>query len=302
MTMGYEAKILADSVSPTGVRLTTMQVTFPRIVLAEFNTHRMLSRNSASSRAIPVEKRVAAISEDPFVPHAFAKNRKGMQSTEDLTAEEAVDAERTWRSALAAAVGYAGMMARLGVHKALANRLIEPFCWHTVIVSATEWSNFFALRCHPDAQPEIRIVAEMMRDLYEQHTSFPLAYGEWHTPLLEGAERAELLKDGRERACLPGEGFTLDDLNLVSVGRCARVSSLTHDGRRAAKEDIALARRLLDSGHMSPFEHVARPVHDVEREHQGNFRGWVQFRKTIKNEHDFGRILADRANASRGAS
>lgn len=293
--MAYEAKVLADSVSPAGVRLTTMQVTFPRIVLAEFNTHRVLSRNSASSRAIPVEKRIAAIEADPFVPAQFAKNRRGMQSTEVLEERDAEYAEREWRGAARDACERAHRLAVMGVHKALANRLVEPFCWHTVIVSATEWSNFFALRCHPDAQPEIRTVAEMMRDLYAAHEPVAVDYGDWHRPLLDRDEDFNLavagVGDGDEQ-----RGMTADELNLVSVGRCARVSSLTHDGRRDPAEDVALARRLLHAGHMSPFEHVARPTRPELT--IGNFRGWEQYRKTIKNEHNFGLILESRRVAT----
>ena len=165
-----------------------MEVTFPRIVLAEFNTHRVLSRNSASSRAIPVEKRIAALELDCFEPEAFGKNQKGMQASEDLRSEDDVMARMAWRKASTEAIASAKALASLGVHKQLANRLIEPFCWHTVIVTATEWDNFYALRCSPDAQPEIRKVAEMMRDVHEASRPTYLDFGEWHLPLLQDDE------------------------------------------------------------------------------------------------------------------
>ena len=306
--MGYAAKILADSVTHRGHeahRLTTMEVTFPRIVLAEFNTHRMLSRNSASSRAIPVEKRIAMIEADPFVPEAFGKNQKGMQAAETLNADDDVMARAEWQLATLDAVRHAKMLAAIGVHKQLANRLIEPFCWHTVIVSATEWDNYWALRCHPDAQPEIRKVSEMMREVYESSSPKELLPGEWHLPLLQPDEFV-LDKNSPEWNEPIGFACTLLDTETakkVSAGRCARVSYLTHDGKRDIKADVELCDRLHRSGHMSPLEHVARPITEDDirsrglpswRPFVGNFCGWVQFRKELPNEDNFGRVLAGR--------
>lgn len=273
--MGYEAKILADSISPDGCRLTTFEVTFPRIVLAEFNTHRMLSRNSASSRAIPVEKRIAAVEADPFVPEVFGKNQKGMQAGEALEGDAHEKSRETWLYAARLARQQATILNMLGVHKQLANRLLEPFSWHTVIVSATEWTNWDALRCSDKAQPEIRKPAEMMRELRLRNEPTLLRWGGWHRPLLPDEEELRSL------------GFDEEFLCLVSIGRCARVSYLTHEGKRAPSADVALAQRLMKDGHMSPFEHVAE-AYPVSREgFVGNFRGWKQYRKHIPNEHDF---------------
>lgn len=304
--MAYGARVLADSVAvhqwpnrtETGARLTTIEVTLPRIVLAEFNTHRMFSRNSASSRAIPVEKRIAAVEADPFVPEAFGKNQKGMQADENLGLDETQQAELAWRLAMADAVRSARHLAQLGVHKQLANRLIEPFCWHTIIVTATEWDNFWALRCHPDAQPEIRRAAEMMKAAYDASTPTLSVEGTWHLPLMP-----DLIE-------LVNAGFTMDQLCRISAGRCARVSYLTHDGKRDPQADIDLCTRLHRSGHMSPLEHVARPMTPNEcaskygtrgefigdewtpqKNFCGNFRGWVQLRKTLQNEDNFAKVL-----------
>lgn len=299
--MAYSAKVLADSLSPGGVRLTTLEVTFPRIVLAEFNTHRMFSRNSASSRAIPVEKRIRSVINDPFIPEAFGQNQKGMQANTQLTGLANRAARLVWIAALYAAVAMAWCMAKLKVHKQLANRLLEPFLWHTVIVTATEWSNFFALRCHPDAQPEIRKIAEMMRDVMDGSDPFQFPDDDcehWHMPLC--AFPSEKLAAGLSAI-------------EVSIGRCARVSYLTHDGRRDPIADIELKRKLAAAGHMSPLEHVARPMTkedaqnivlkqmnscrseppDVSPENVfcGNLRGWVQYRKTVTNEDDFSKSL-----------
>lgn len=298
--MGYAVRVLADSVT-TKVnethRLTTMEVTLPRIVLAEFNTHRTFSRNSASSRAIPIEKRITMVELDPFIPEAFGRNQRGMQASEVLNDVESTQARQAWCEALTSAVRSARELAGLGVHKQLANRLIEPFCWQTIIVSATEWENFFALRCNPDAQPEIRRAADMMREAYDASVPKRLDPGMWHMPLLPDAIE------------LVNAGFTVEEMCRISVGRCARVSYLTHDGERDPRADLELCARLQSSGHMSPFEHVARPLthDDIEKMMMsksgitgidrldlkpeewfcGNFRGWMAYRKLIPGEAVF---------------
>jgi thymidylate synthase ThyX len=299
--MGFDAKVLADSRSPAGHRLTTLEATFPRFVLAEFNTHRVFSRNSASSRAIPIAKQLRRVLEDPYVPIEFGSNQPGMQAGPPLAGEAKELAEREWLSArddavrrvlgLVAGPGEvaasddplqvlerveAATKARerpaewLNVHKQVANRLLEPFMWHTVIVTATEWDNFWNLRCHPDAQPEIRLVAERMRDAVAGSEPTEVAPGEWHLPLIRPEDREQIA--------------SLEDLVKVSAGRCARVSYLTHDGRRDLQADLDLHDRLLTSGHMSPLEHPARPLGDDEW--CGNFRGWRSYRKEIAGEEN----------------
>lgn len=302
--MSFEAKTLADSLSPAGHRLTTLEATFPRFVLAEFNTHRAFSRNSASSRAIPIAKQLRRVIEDPYVPIEFGSNQPGMQAGPALSGERRDAAEREWLSARddavrrvlglvtepgeAATVDPLELLARiedarraderpgewLNVHKQVANRLLEPFMWHTVIVTATEWANFWNLRCHADAQPEIRLVAEKMRAAVEASEPVGLDYGEWHLPLIRPEDR---------------EGTAVEDLVKISAGRCARVSYLTHAGERDLAADVALHDRLLTSGHMSPLEHPARPLAEDElarSEWCGNFRGWCSYRKRIPGEDD----------------
>lgn len=149
MNKNFKAEIIADSLNPQGDRLTTFVITFPRIVLAEFNTHRMFSRNSASSRAIPFKKMVKMVEENPFIPIAWQKDHKGMQGTEYLTDLNDINGQvDSWLKARNEAVHYATELNQDGgVTKQLCNRLLEPFMWHTVIVTATEWENFFKLRC-----------------------------------------------------------------------------------------------------------------------------------------------------------
>jgi hypothetical protein len=140
------AEIVADSLSPFGDRLTSVLVTFPRIILAELNTHRMLSKNSASSRAIPFKKMVEAVQNNPFIPIAFQKNHSGMQGTEYLTGLDYDQAKFEWLEAKDRAIEQAQQLDKIGTTKQLCNRLLEPFMWHTVIITATEWENFFNLR------------------------------------------------------------------------------------------------------------------------------------------------------------
>lgn len=297
----YGARVLADSISPDGVRLTTLVVNMPRFVLAELNTHRMFSRNSASSRAIPVERRIAMIGADPVVPEAFSKNRPGMQADENLDEDAERESRWQWLRACAESVARARNLAAAGVHKQHANRLLEPFSPHTVIISATEWENYFALRCHPAAQPEIQRASYAMRDAMAASAPAPLGYDEWHLPLVMDDERDESRSDFVRSGGISG-------LIRLSIARCARVSYLTHDGKRDPAADLKLYERLASMGHMSPLEHAARPMRredvaaalgrlsgvicefsrlDPAQHYSGNFRGWMQYRKTLAGEAVF---------------
>ncbi|HEY5267860.1 MAG TPA: FAD-dependent thymidylate synthase [Candidatus Saccharimonadales bacterium] len=302
--MAYSTEIIADSINELDQRLTTFEITLPRFVLAEFNTHRMFSRNSASSRAIPVEKQLGKVLDDPFIPIYWGKNQSGMQAASELSPEEAQIAETEWLVsrdyAVLGAVALIGgldqlkneqLKTRIGelrnsvdwkgndvpatVHKQTANRLLEPFMWHTIIVTATDWDNFYALRDNPQAQPEIQHSAHAMRNLYTSHSPEILTIGEWHLPLIQEDEK----------------DMPIDLLKKISVGRCTRVSYLTHNNVRDHKEDIGLHDKILNDGHMSPFEHVARSMDIREQskngEYSGNFRGWHQYRKDIPGENNF---------------
>jgi len=304
--MTHAAKILADSISPDGVRLTTFEVTMPRIVLAEFNTHRMFSRNSASSRAIPVKKMLERVMEDPYVPSSWGKNQRGMQAGEELDAIQQESCAADWLEARDNAVNSVKLLLQAGLHKQLTNRLLEPWMWHTVIVTATEWSNFFNLRDNEMAHPDIQIPAHLMWEAAEKSEPQLVRHGGWHLPLIFdedwGLMRTRLGCHGID----PPE--LLQSMVKISCARCARVSYLTHDGKRDLQKDLELYDNLLQPGHMSPFEHAARPMTQDEQEvwmadgHTadlretwcGNFRGWVQHRKEIPGEAD---ILAHRKGA-----
>ena len=285
------AKVVCDSVSPAGVRLTTIEVIFARFVLAEVNTHRAFSRNSASSRAIPARKQIRRVVDDPFVPLVWASERPGMQGGDELTGWRRSAAKVAWRAASLGAAGMARAMVGLGVHKSIANRLIEPFAWHAAVVTATDWDGFFEQRCSPLAQPELRVAAEAMRAALEASTPTPLRRDDWHLPYITDEDRrtAGLLAPEHQ---VPA----LELLKAVSVGRCARVSYLTHDGRRDLEADVDLYWKLVRSRppHASPLEHVATPCRhlpiaeftgDVVRPgHRGNLQGWDQLRHVVLGE------------------
>jgi thymidylate synthase ThyX len=262
------ARIVLDSISPEGHRLTTMEVVMHRFVLAEFNTHRAFSRNSASSRAIPTRKQMARVETETAFPVSWPCEQPGMQGGEELDGNLGDAANAVWRNAMQDAVRHATALAEIGVHKSVVNRLLEPFMWHTVIVSSTEWENFFGLRCNSLAQPEIRVAAELMQEAFEASEPSRLEPGEWHLPYIDGVDRLAFESSG--------EG--IETAKAVSAARCARVSYLTHDGRRDHSKDVELYERLVsaDPPHLSPLEHVAAPS-DSDAS-TGNFVGWRQLR------------------------
>lgn len=267
-----EAHVIEDSICSSGNRLTTFQLRYPRFIHSEFMTHRVFSRNASSSRAIPVEILLEQIRVDPAKPEHWGANQSGMQANAELQGAELANVIRLWEEAADSAAGYARSMAEAGLHKQVANRVIEPFCRISVIVTATEWDNFFELRAHADAQPEIRILAEKMGDVMMVSTPTELDYGQWHLPYVSTHER---------------EVYNIETVRKISAARCARVSYLTHDGKKSLVEnDIKLYDRLVGSVpiHASPVEHQATPKkpknsHKFSR----NFKGWDQFRAIVED-------------------
>lgn len=270
----YQTKIICDSLAPCGQRLTTWELTYPRFVHAELMTHRMFSRNSASSRAIPSAKLIQRVVDDPAMPVYWGANQKGMQAAAELEGEPLLECQRVWLEARDAAVGYARRLMDLGLHKQIANRVVEPWMFITVLVTATEFDNWFRLRDHAAAQPEIAWVARDMRKKYlDGPMPQRLGVGEWHLPLIFDEDLVEA------RGRTPGDRDQTDVLIKVSVGRTARVSYLTHDGRRDLDEDLRLYEQLRTSGHWSPFEHAAMALDEKRR--VGNFIGWHQHRADV---------------------
>lgn len=271
-----DAKIIADSVAPHGGRITTFVLKYPRFVHAEFMTHRVFSRNASSSRAIPVKKMMAQVYREPAVPMHWGANRPGMQATEELTGWRGALARRLWLLARFPALAVVGLMTLIGLHKQVANRLLEPWLHITVVCTATEFGNFFNLRYHHMAEPHMQELAKQMWQLMEHSQPRQLKANEWHLPFVRGWEVAQ--GDVAEA-----------DLLIRSVARCARVSYLNHEGRPTTPtEDADLFKRLLGSNpkHASPAEHqaMALPIQSAGLR-SGNFVGWLQHRHCIENEN-----------------
>lgn len=288
------AKIIADSISEQGIRITTLELEIPRFLLAQFNTHRMFSRSAQSSRAVPVQKMIGRI-DDNYKAPVFKKNQAGMQSNEKLDDEIARDAVITWNFAIDDMICRAQQLRDLGVHKQWTNRLLEPFSTVKVVVTATEWDNFFKLRLHHDAQPEIQELAQAMKIAMDKSEPKLLRAGQWHLPYVTEFDLFNTTDD--EFELLP----------KISAARCARVSYLNHDNTSPCIEkDLELARQLLADGHLSPFEHQSKPI-SVRFVDNGlecmevdgithidkfaglwsnNFRGWIQHRALIGDQNN----------------
>jgi len=361
-----QAKVIAHSKNGFKNEICTMIVTMPRFILAEFNTHRMFSRNSASSRAIPFERMLESVQNNPFVPIAWQRDHKGMQGTEYITDPKEVEMyNKTWLDASIHAMNQAeGLnLEGNGVTKQLCNRLLEPFMWHTVIVTATEWENFFALRCpryeyigegdnkylrskkdyinhannvdsmqilNPNAidwkflnkgQAEIHMMAlaEAMWDCYNESTPKELKEGEWHIPFGDTFDKElfnEIVAENWGKETGSTEELSTQIAIKIATARCARVSYTVvgEEGKPTNyKKDIELHNRLAMSGHWSPMEHCARAMSIQDQEEyrdlsklyeikikgnpekmrrkglsygwSGNFKGFIQYRKTFENEN-----------------
>ena len=297
------AKIIADSVCPEGVRMTTMEIEYPRFILAELNTHRMLSKNSASSRAIPVKAMHDFIRENPATPVHWGKNQPGMKAKEELTGPESKNALFIWNQAKDDALHWADALAhKFNVHKQIANRITEPWMTMKTVISGTEWTNFFHLRNHEDAQPEIKALAEAMTVAYTTHLPVKLKPGEWHLPYIT---TATYVPTGELQYF--DEHFNrldLEDAKIISASCCAQVSYRKNDP--GFTKAFKIWEQLIENDpvHASPIEHQATPMNidsmcRFEPETwepgvthvsansdlwSGNLRGWIQHRKLVAKE------------------
>lgn len=276
----FNVDIVADSLAPCGKRLTTITATYPRFIHGEILTHKDRERNSASSRAIPVKTMHAAILETPVIPIRWGSEQKGMQTGDEISNPD--EATRIWLEARDNALESAKKLAELGVHKSLVNRVTEPWMWITVVMSATEWGNFFRQRCHADAEIHFQKIACMIRDTLASSKPLELYDGEWHMPFVDEADYTPAMIAASER------GRTYEEvLRRISVARIARVSYLTHgDSARDITKDLALFDRLVNGsgfGHWSPHGHVAMACDEPVR--SGSFIGFKQYRKLFANEN-----------------
>jgi thymidylate synthase ThyX len=315
------AQILLDSINTANnSRITTWILEYPRFVHAEFMTHRMFSKNAASSRAIPIEKMIQMVIENPAMPEWWGKNQSGMQANEELddSAEsiheniyeytygrtvarlfKGTDREAArclWLEARDKAVEYVKKLNQLGLHKQIANRILEPWFNIRIVMTATEIQNFFALRAHRDAQPEIKILAERMLELYNNSEPQKIHPGQWHIPFgdkLDENQLKMLAHDLRDQYSYKTFDNNLSSMDIakeeikikIAIARCARVSYYNFQGKDDYLADIKLCDRLFGSipRHLSPTEHVAQAIN--ENQFIGNFRGWKQYRKFFDNEN-----------------
>jgi hypothetical protein len=290
-----QATIVADSVGADAPRLTTFQLIYPRFIHAEVMTHRVFSRNASSSRAIPTAKMLAAISTEPARPVDWRMNQPGMQGYEPASDGCVATCIQIWDAACAAAVRYAQHMDATGIHKQVVNRLTEPFQHIRVVLTATDFENFFALRDHEAAEPHIQLLAKAMKEAMDASTPVNLTKWDWHLPYVD----EEAIESAKEWFNEPSNAAMFESLeNLlcrISAARCARVSYKTFDDKPSTVvADLDLYQKLVGSApiHASPTEHQASPDFWLARgdrwlepQLHGNLTGWKQFRKTLAGEN-----------------
>jgi hypothetical protein len=278
------ANMIEYSASQEDIRLPTILTRYPRFIHAEVMTHRVFSRNASSSRAIPVLRLLRDILRDPAMPIHWGKNQAGMQAREELSPFKKFIARNLWVTGMYLMVTIAWLAHMLGAHKQIVNRLVEPWSHINVLITATEWENFFELRDHPDAQPEIMILAQAIKFAMESSTPRLLQPGEWHLPFVTALERSQ---------------YEIETLVKLSIARCARTSYMTYEGTvPQVDQDIKLYDRLVGARplHASPAEHQATPDVNLGVDESGqqwlapflsgNFRkGWRQGRKILEQAH-----------------
>lgn len=304
--MEISAKIIAHSVSAlTGQGIVTWELEYPRFIHSELMTHRLFSRNAASSRAIPVATMIEAVRTNPAKPSHWGRNQAGMQASAQLTGFELESVQMEWQRAAEDAAGWAEVMSYDGAHKQIVNRILEPFQWMKTVMTATELDNWFWLRDHKDAQPEIQVLAHLMWEALQESKPFVLEVGEWHVPYYD--------RHGQTGVWADYFNDPLEEALAISSSCCAQVSYRKLDD--SLEKAKMVYDRLVGSVpvHASPFEHQATPMdatvkHDcsmdgainlpshphtwdkgithVDREGNfwsGNFKNWIQHRQLIPN-------------------
>ncbi|RQT19391.1 hypothetical protein DF044_01645 [Burkholderia contaminans] len=265
------AKVIEDSIASNGVRLTTVEVRFPRIVAAELLRHRKFSQNSGSSRAIPIRRMLRQVWSRPACPVEWGTNQPGMQAGAELKGWRLKVAQATWRSAARFAALHSWVLMKLGAHKQIANRVTEPYQYISVLISSTDWGNFDELRCHPDADPTMRALAIEIMTAVEVSVPRRLRIAEWHLPYVSAAER---------------EALPIEEQIKLSVARCARISINPFDGDASHTREFERYAKLVGARpiHASPTEHQATPALSSAQK-GGNFDGWLQHRQDVEKAH-----------------
>lgn len=272
------AQLLTDSVcAETHTRLRSFILEYPRFIHAELLTHRVFSRNSSSSRAIPIVTMMEMVSQDPAMPIYWGADQPGMQAKKEI--EDIAGAQEEWLAAMRSALFHAERLRKKGCHKQIVNRLLEPFQRIKIILSSTDMANWYALRHHPDAQPEIELLASLMFEAEANSTPFKLFKDEWHLPFIHRKRSI----NGDLHYYSQGEEVSLETAKKISASCAAQTSYRTSDFSINKADKVF--QRLVKSlpVHASPFEHQATPFAGVS----SNFRNFHQFRKEIPHETVF---------------
>ena len=310
-----EVSVIADSISTNVPRITTFQLRYWRPIHSELMTHRKFSRSAGSSRARPSKAIIEQVMNDPWGPLHWGKNQPGMQANTELDHSNKSTAVDIWRYSAQQAAKEAQRLLDLGAHKQIVNRILEPYTYIDVVVTATEYNNWFALRDHADAQPEIADLAQRMKAAMDASEPKFLKPGEWHLPYIteDDFQQADLyirVQQGLSANEHVSSSEIIELVRNISAARCARVSYKAFDGTVASiKDDLDLCDKLMKAElvHASPFEHQARPDYNeiieiyrnassssellfsgldyAEPHLHGNFTGWCQHRKLITNEY-----------------
>lgn len=265
------AKVIKDSMFGNS-RLITMEVEFHRFILPEVNTHRVFSRNYQSSRAVPVKNMIKQVWSNPAIPVEFGKNKSGMQADEAVNHKRL--AEFLWRAGAKLSAIMAYLMMKVGVHKQVTNRIIEPFMSTKGVITASYegWESFFKLRIHPDAQPEIRAIALKIHDAISSSKPQSLKSGEWHLPYVD-SKIGNIDNIMKSTSCVAQVSYRKLDDSIDKAKMIYSMLNLPEDG--VEKEDPP---------HYSPAEHVAKYAKGVSGFKSGNFdsRNIYQYRKMLE--------------------
>lgn len=272
------AKVIADSISPSGNRITTFEIEYPRFILAELNTHKMLEKNSSSSRAIPITKMIEQIQNNMALPLYWGSKQAGMQAGAEITnAQDFGQGAYQWCGAAKDVEARVLVLDKQGYHKQVVNRLLEPFQMMKTVITGTDWDNFFNLRIHPDAQPEFCMLAYKMYMAMQESVPMQLKAGEWHLPYVNigcddrgggiyyyvyNQDCTGTETDGYQYE----QRLTLEEAQRISASCCAQTSYRKSDDSLEKADKIFDMLIKADVLHASPFGHLATPVGPTHRE------------------------------------
>lgn len=309
-----KATIIQDSInSYTKTRIITYELEYPRFIHAEVMTHKMLAKNAASSRAIPVAKTIEQVTSNPAHPVFWGKNQPGMQSVEELDDSIKEDVQYLWKSASQMACTYAKCMEENGAHKQIVNRILEPFVMMKIVITGTEWNNFFWLRNHKDAQPEFKDLAAKMQKAKDESKPFVLLDGEWHVPYINrerytlGNGESDIIYSIGADDADGVQDLTTNEALMLSSSLCAQTSYRKADD--TLEKAVSIYKRLVESEpvHASPFEHQGmcknistanllasllrfkkptKGITHIDFDHNwwsGNLKHFIQYRQLIPN-------------------